>query len=159
MKEIYIEQQTSKYFPKQINRFGCYFLSILWGASEFLNLKLDSVQVMELYEEAIKNKYMTKSCYINNPAKVGTLALNKLGRPDLRFYYVGSERDGVLSFYNESLKEKINHTIDNIQIMWEDKEGSLHNGSHFMTEEYNPDTDLILTGKVFGHRYFFIGEK
>ena len=105
---------------------------------------------MELFEQVIEKDYMTFSCYVKNPAKIGTLALNILGSKD-RFYYVGSERD-------EGLAEDINHTVDNIQIMWEDKKGSLKYGSHFITGKYNPDTRLIPTGKVFGYRYFKIGE-
>lgn len=154
----YIPQQTSKWFPKQIQRYGCYFLSILWGVCEYLGLSLRPSQVLRIFEEAIEKDYMTFSCYVKNPAKIGTICLDILDRKDLRMRYVGSERDGKLNIYNESLKDKINHTVDNIQIMWEDKKGSLHYGSHFVTSKYNPDTRLIPTGKIFGHRYFVIGE-
>lgn len=153
----YIPQQTSKWFPRQIQRYGCYFLSILWGACAYLDKSLKPSQVMQIFEEAIEKEYMTFSCYVKNPAKVGTIALRILGSED-RFYYVGSEKDGKINFYNEALSEKINHTVDNIQIMWEDKKGSLNYGSHFITGKYNPDTRLIPTGKIFGYRYFKIGE-
>jgi hypothetical protein len=157
MTKNYIPQQTSKWFPRQIQRYGCYFLSILYGACSYLDKKLKPSQVLEIFEQAIEKEYMTFSCYVKNPAKIGTLGLEILGSKD-RFYYVGSERDGKLDIYNEALYDSINHTVDNIQIMWEDKKGSLRNGSHFVTQDYNPDTRLIPTGKIFGHRYFKIGE-
>lgn len=157
MTKNYIPQQTSKWFPKQIQRYGCYFLCILWGACKYLDKKLKPSQIMQIFEDAVENKYMTfDKCYINNPAKIGTLAMKALGS-DERFYYVGSERNGKIDFYKESLHEDINHIIDNVECLFETKNGNLVNCSHFTTEKYNPDLRLIPTGKVFGKRYFKIG--
>ena len=154
-----IPLQTSKYLIKQINRFGCYFLCILWGVCKHLKVSISPVEIMELYEQAIENKYMSKSCYVNNPAKIGTLALALKDRPDLRFYYVGSERDGKLDIYNSSKEEQINYIIDNIKIMYELKDKSLKSGSHFTETDYDPDPSLIQTGEILGTRLFYIGEK
>ena len=159
MTKNYLEQQTSKYYIKAIQQKGCYFLCLLWGACAFVDKALKPSQVMKLYEDAIEKKIMTKTCYVNNPAKIITLALNMLEENKYRARYVGSERDGQLGIYNESLSDNINYTVDNIQIMWEDKNKELHYGSHFVTKEYNPDERLIKTGKEFGKRYFFIGDK
>lgn len=159
MEEILIEQQISKWFTTQIKKYGCYFMTILFLACKFLKKSIKPSQVMKIYEEAIEAGYMTFKCYIKNPAKIGTLALKELGGERFRFFYVGSERDGTLDIYNESLAEKINGIIDNIQIMWTDNKGNLHNGGHFETEGYNPDNRLRKTGKIFGKRFFYIGEK
>lgn len=154
-----LDQQTSKWFTKNINKYGCYFMSILFCACNHVNKRLSPSKVMCIYEDAVNEDYMTFSCYIKNPAKVGTLALKYLGHEDLRFRYVGSERDGKLDFYNEDLAEKINATIDNIKIMLELHNGNVHYGGHFVTEGYNPDRRLIPTGEQLGKRYFYIGEK
>jgi hypothetical protein len=158
MTENYVPLQTSKYFPRPIQRYGCYFLSIIWGVCEYLKKPIRPFQVMEIFEEVIEKDFMTTSCYIKNPGKVGTIAAKVLGRPDLKVRYVGTERDGKLDIYNEALAEKINITIDNIQIMWENKAKSLSYGSHFINGKYNPDPRFLLTDKIFGHRYLYIGE-
>jgi len=157
MTNNYIPFQTSKWFPRQIQRYGCYFLCIIWGACKYLDKKLKPSQIMQIFEDAVEAGYMTFGCYVNNPAKIGTLAMKTLGS-DKRFYYVGSERDGKLDLYNESLHEDINHTIDNVETLFENNKGSMKICSHFTTEKYNPDLRLIPTGKVFGKRYFKIGD-
>lgn len=159
MKEL--PQQTSKWFIRQINKYGCYFMSILFLACRFMKKTLLPSQVMHVYEQAIELKYMTFKCYVNNPAKVGTLVLRELGNSEARFHYVGSEKEGKLTFHKETMSDLINAIVNNVQILWTDKEGNDHLGGHFVTDEYDPDKRLRRTGKVFGKRYFYIdgGEK
>ncbi len=158
MNKNYAPQQTSKWLTKQLNKAGCYFMSIMWGVGKYLDKEIKPYQIMKIYEDVVAKGYMTFGCYILNPAKIGTAALEELGSND-RFYYVGSERDGHLDFYKEALHKDINLTIDNIQILWEDKNGKMREGKHFVTSDFNPDNNLIPTGKIYGHRYFKIGAK
>jgi len=159
MTKNYLPQQTSKWFTRQLQRKGCYFLSIMQGACKFLDKEIKPYQIMGIYEQAVEEGFMTYGCYVKNPAKIGTLALEALGFPGHRFWYVGSERDGKLDFYNESLHEDINHIVENVQVLWTNKKGETKYGSHFVTEDYNPDERFKFTGQIFGKRYFKIGEK
>jgi len=67
--------QTDKRLNESINKYGCYFMSILFLVNKYLGLELSTDSILKIYDQSIKNNIMESNCYVNNPDKL----FNNLG--------------------------------------------------------------------------------
>lgn len=69
--------QTDNRLPKLVNRYGCYFMSLLFLANKYTGFKLSTTVIVKLYNNFIEMGYMDKNCYIQNPDRIlSNLGLN-----------------------------------------------------------------------------------
>ena len=63
-----------QYVCSKIGKSGCYFLSIVYIAEQETKKKID---VLELYEKALSEKWIDKDCFMNDPGAMMSYLLNK----------------------------------------------------------------------------------
>lgn len=62
--------QTYEILNEQINKYGCYFMSILFFANKYKDYPLNGSLINSLYRTFIIRKYMDMDCYIKEPEKM-----------------------------------------------------------------------------------------
>ena len=67
--------QTDNRLNDNINRFGCYFMSLLFVINKHVGYKLSTVVITKLYLELVELRFMDTNCYIKDPEGI----LNYLG--------------------------------------------------------------------------------
>ena len=67
--------QTDNRLNKQINMYGCYFMSLLFIANRHIGYKLSTTVITKLYTDFIELGFMESNCFIND----GDGILNYLG--------------------------------------------------------------------------------
>ena len=58
----------------KIGKSGCYFLSLVWIAERLLDKSID---VIELYVQAVAKSWMGEDCFMENPAAMLSYVLGK----------------------------------------------------------------------------------
>ena len=59
--------QTDYRLPKQVNKYGCYFMCILWFANKYRHIILDTTYITDFYHECVRHGHMDADCYIHKP--------------------------------------------------------------------------------------------
>ena len=67
--------QTDKRLNGQINKYGCYFMSILFLVNKHIGLQLSTVSIISVYNQAVKLGIIESNCFVNDPDKL----FNNLG--------------------------------------------------------------------------------
>ena len=90
-----------QYICSKIGKSGCYFLSILYIAETQTKKTFD---VLELYEKALKEKWIDNDCFMENPAAMMSYLLGK--KVDCRHDVVGVKpKDNEFEITRYELKE------------------------------------------------------
>lgn len=56
---------------KEIQKYGCYFMALLWYGNKLACTALDPITIdEEIYTHCIKREWMNKNCYIFNPSAI-----------------------------------------------------------------------------------------
>lgn len=50
-----------------INRWGCYFCSILFLANKYTNCEISPEGILDTYHESVQSGWMTVKCFIDEP--------------------------------------------------------------------------------------------
>lgn len=143
-----MKKQTEYDNPK-IRRYGCYFCVMCRFAEIVAGKELSDEAVEKIYRKAQETKggnrkpAMDENCLLDDPQVIVNLALDELGQ-SRRIFQVGVETDGRRTFW---AWYRPNAAVDFVAEEWKTE-----NGSHFITEGYNPDPTirlLRLKKKVF----------
>jgi len=59
--------QRDRRLNSNIQKYGCYFMSILWHINRLRNIALDDSVIESFYEEAVRLGYMGETCWIRDP--------------------------------------------------------------------------------------------
>lgn len=62
--------QTDTYFPEEVRRYGCYFMALIFLASQKASRSFSKSDVLFFYEYFIENEWMKPSCYILDPGAI-----------------------------------------------------------------------------------------
>ncbi len=62
--------QTDKRLDQTINKYGCYFMSLLFVSNKYTGYNLSTTVITKLYNDFIKRGFMDKNCYIQNPSAI-----------------------------------------------------------------------------------------
>jgi hypothetical protein len=69
-KGISMILQTDKRLNEQINKYGCYFMSILFLANKYIGLQLSTTSIISVYNQSVKLGIMESNCFINDPDNI-----------------------------------------------------------------------------------------
>jgi len=58
--------QTDKRLVNPINKWGCYFLSILFLGNKYTGYQLGTKKINNFYDYCVDSGFMDESCYIND---------------------------------------------------------------------------------------------
>lgn len=62
--------QTCKYFKPEVNKYGCYFMALIYLASQKTSKSYGSADINNLYEEFVTRGWMKPTCYIIDPGAI-----------------------------------------------------------------------------------------
>lgn len=62
--------QTYHKFNTKINKYGCYFLSLVYLASQKAKVTFDVDDIKLFYERFVDEDLMTDTCYVKQPGKM-----------------------------------------------------------------------------------------
>lgn len=62
--------QKDTYFNNEINRYGCYFFSLVYLSSQKASRSFSKGDVSFFYEEFVDRGWMTENCYVLEPVKI-----------------------------------------------------------------------------------------
>lgn len=90
--------QRDKRLNRQINKYGCYFMSLLFLGNKRSNYALSVDKIEELYDFFVMEDYMDEECFIKRPVEI----LQFLGHPAKSVAYTENMTmtadDGILHF-------------------------------------------------------------
>lgn len=81
--------QNDRRLNIKIQKYGCYFMSMLFLANMFKGIELSIEKIEQIYNECISKNFMNINCYISNPDKILTylgLSCEYNNRHDSAFY-------------------------------------------------------------------------
>lgn len=55
---------------REINRYGCYYMSLLWWVNKKTGYQFDPKEILRLYGVFIDREAMEKDCYIKDPCGI-----------------------------------------------------------------------------------------
>lgn len=93
--------QTDSRLKRDIQRYGCYFLSILYLVNKYTGYELDCNKINTLYDNLLELGYIKDNCYIVNPTAIFKhLGLNATytDRHEPPDYYTGANELEILCF-------------------------------------------------------------
>lgn len=67
--------QRDRRLNEEINRFGCYFMCLLFIANKLKNYAFSAGKIEELYDYFVMEGWMDEDCYVTDPVAI----LNFLG--------------------------------------------------------------------------------
>lgn len=104
--------QTHKDLGKMINRFGCYYRSLLAIAEEEVG-KLLSVDNIWVGYRVLSSGSMDNECYVQKPRNIVEYGFQVLGGDEYRCYQTGLRdlRSGTLSYWGTHGPEHVQYTI------------------------------------------------
>ena len=62
--------QRDRRLNKKIQKYGCYFMSLLFLANKFKNYPLSAQKIEELYDFFVLEHWMDKECFIKKPKEI-----------------------------------------------------------------------------------------
>lgn len=104
-------------FSKEVNRFGCYFLSLLYLASQKAKRTIGIGDVEEFYRIFVEKGWMDRNCFIQLPEDI----LNFLGVP---VRYLG-HREGHYPTAGDE------YEVLCFRRVYRDKDGEVRSYKHF----------------------------
>lgn len=66
--------QSSDQLDKAINKSGCYFMSLLFQASQKIKKSFTIEDIQNIKQQSITCGYLTDECFVNNPEGILLLA-------------------------------------------------------------------------------------
>ncbi len=79
MKEEFI-LQTDKNLPKNINKWGCYFMCLIYTTWDIEDKKhnITVKDILNIYKICIKNKFVDKKLYVKKPLGIISTTINEI---------------------------------------------------------------------------------
>lgn len=140
--------QTDRIFPREVNKYGCLFFSLMEIAEKFTGEFFNKKQILKLYRDLVDLGIMGKDCYVNNHEKVLQQALEVFGNHD-KVTYAGS-------WYNDqqSKRESFGKRYGMYMVLqFRTKNGN----GHFRRPSYDPYVPAIIFTNLISIRYYNIG--
>jgi len=93
--------QTDARLNRAINKYGCYFFSILFLGVKHTRYALDCGEILDLYLVAIDNGYMDEDLYIEDPDGIFSmmnLVTRYSGKHESNFYECKKDEIEILRY-------------------------------------------------------------
>lgn len=62
--------QTDKRLNVDINKYGCYFMGLLFIASKYACVSFSPTNIEDTYYKAVDENWLGSDCYVKNPAEI-----------------------------------------------------------------------------------------
>lgn len=69
--------QTDSRLIKPINKYGCYFFSILFLGNKYTGYQLDTKLINSFYDYCVKAHWLNEECFVESPEAI----FDKMGLP------------------------------------------------------------------------------